>query len=250
MNQHVTTGIILQRTDYGEADRILVLLTPDRGKLHLMAKGVRKLKSKLAGGIELFSVSQITYLTGRSDLGTLLSARLDTHYGNIVRDINRTMLGYELIKQLNRVTEDEPEAEYFELLRQGFAALDDAAVDLELIRTWFTAQLLRLGGHSPNLQTDSQGLRLNAGQRYGFDIAAMAFAADATQVRETAEYGYDYQFAGQNQEGRFTADHIKFMRLLFAGQPPQRLQQVSGSHQLVAAVTSLVASMAQISLRH
>jgi recombinational DNA repair protein (RecF pathway) len=246
MNQHVTTGIILQRTDYGEADRILVLLTPDHGKLHLMAKGVRKLKSKLAGGIELFSVSQITYITGRSDLGTLVSARLQTHYGNIVSDINRTMLGYELIKRLNRVTEDAPEAEYFDLLQQAFQALDNASVDLELIRTWFTAQLPRLDGHSPNLQTDSHGERLAAGQRYNFDLEAMTFAGsgsgstgDGSMVQETAVAA-----------GRFTSDHIKFLRLLFAGQPPQRLQQVNGSPQLVAAVNALVNSMAQSNLRN
>jgi len=39
----------LSRTDYGEADRILTVLTPDYGKLRLLAKGVRKVKSKLGG---------------------------------------------------------------------------------------------------------------------------------------------------------------------------------------------------------
>ena len=60
-----TSAIILKRVDYGEADRILTLLTPDHGKLSLMAKGVRKIKSKLAGGIELFSISTITFAEGR-----------------------------------------------------------------------------------------------------------------------------------------------------------------------------------------
>ena len=50
-----TKAIVLRRTDYGEADRILQLLTPS-GKRSVIARGVRKEKSKLAGGIELFSV--------------------------------------------------------------------------------------------------------------------------------------------------------------------------------------------------
>ena len=120
MNQLTTQGIILSRTDFGEADKIITLLTPDHGKLRLMARGVRRAKSKLAGGVELFSVSDITYIKGRGEIGTLISARLITHYGRIVRDVTRTMLGYELIKQLNKVTEDEPEAEYFTLLEQTF----------------------------------------------------------------------------------------------------------------------------------
>jgi recombinational DNA repair protein (RecF pathway) len=57
---------------------------PDSGKLSLMAKGVRKVKSKLAGGIELFSTSEITYIPGRGSVGTLVSSRLMRHYGGIV----------------------------------------------------------------------------------------------------------------------------------------------------------------------
>ena len=53
-----TKAIVLRRTDYGEADRILQLLTPS-GKRSVIARGVRKEKSKLAGGIELFSVSDV-----------------------------------------------------------------------------------------------------------------------------------------------------------------------------------------------
>ena len=45
-------AIVLRRTNYGEADRILQLLTP-KGKRSVMAKGVRRERSKLAGGIEL-----------------------------------------------------------------------------------------------------------------------------------------------------------------------------------------------------
>lgn len=48
--QQVTDAIILTRTDYGEADRIITLLTPGHGKLRLIAKGVRRIRSKLAGG--------------------------------------------------------------------------------------------------------------------------------------------------------------------------------------------------------
>ena len=150
MNQLNTTAIVLSRTEYGEADRILTLLTPDHGKLRLMAKGVRRVKSKLAGGIELFSVSNITFAKGRGDIGTLVSARLLQHYGNIVANLERTMLGYELIKQLNKITEDDTEPAYFEVLHQAFAALDDATVPVGLIRMWFSMQLLRLNGHEPN----------------------------------------------------------------------------------------------------
>jgi DNA repair protein RecO (recombination protein O) len=224
MNQLNTTAIILSRTDFGEADRILTLLTPDCGKLRLVAKGVRRVKSKLAGGIELFSVSHVTFIRGRSDMGTLVSTRLVKHYGGIVKDLQRTMLGYELIKQLHKITEDEPESEYFDLLQQTFEALGDADVSLPLVQFWFAVQLLRLGGHTPNLQTDTSGQKLDAEQTYMFDFVAMAFAP--------------------HDRGQLTADHIKFLRLSFAGNSAKVLGQVQGSAQLVEAATPLVQQIA------
>lgn len=228
MNQLNTKGIILARTDFGEADRILTLLTPDHGKLRLMAKGVRRVKSKLAGGIELFSVSDITFMKGRGDMGTLVSARLDKHFGNIIKNIERTMLGYDLIKQLNKATEDEPEPEYFELLQNAFEALDDGTVSVPLIRFWFAAQLLKLSGVEPNLQTDTEGSALSADALYVFDFEHMAFMT-ATQNR-----------------GRFTADHIKLLRLTFSTNPPKVLQRVGNLDALLPDVASLVSQMSHM----
>ena len=168
MNQQNTTGIILTRTDYGEADRIITLLTPDCGKLRLMAKGVRRIKSKLAGGIELFSISNITFIKGRGDIGTLVSTRLIKHYGKIIRDIERVQLGYGLIKILNKITEDATETAYFTVLSDAFAALDDSDISSKLIECWFYAQLLRHGGFAPNLTTEASGEKLVASKKYNF----------------------------------------------------------------------------------
>lgn len=225
MNQLTTTGIVLSRTDFGEADRIITLLTPEYGKLRLMAKGVRRIKSKLAGGIELFSVSHITYIKGRGDIGTLVSTRLITHYGHIIQDIERVQLGYELIRVLNKITEDEPEAEYFTVLEQAFAALDEKAVNRKLIETWFYAQLLREGGFAPNLLSEATGEKLDATKKYNFDYDSSSF----------------FTFSS----GAFSAAHIKFLRLLFSPNQPKTLQQVQGIGELLPQSFGLVQAMAR-----
>lgn len=225
MRQSVTRGIVLSRTDYGEADRILTLLTPDYGKLRLMARGVRRIKSKLAGGIELFSVSDITFIRGRGEIGTLVSSRLRKYYGNIVKNIDRTMLGYELIKMLGQATEDQLESEYFYLLEQAFAALDDSQIDSELIRVWFAAQLLRFSGHTPNLRTDTARQKLQAEASYDFSFDDSTFAPSSG--------------------GNFRADDIKFLRLLFSGSAPNVLAKVAGGDKLVAKTKQLVLLMQQ-----
>jgi len=229
MNQLNTTAIVLSRTDFGEADRILTLLTPDYGKLRLMARGVRKVKSKLAGGIELFSISNVTFINGRGEIGTLISARLETYYSHIVENIERTMLGYELIKLLSRVTEDEPEAAYFELLQQTFQALNDDTTSIELIRLWFAAHLLEQAGHSPNLQTDDTGAKLAPGTAYNFNTESMAFVPA--------------------ERGRFTTNHIKFLRLLFGPHSPKALNQIQDLASVLPDLTPLVQAMLKTHIR-
>lgn len=220
MNQIVTTAIVLSRTNYQEADRIVTFLTPDHGKVRVLAKGVRKSKSKMAGGIELFSVAEIGYIRGRGELCTLTSSRLKKYHEHIVQDINRTMLGYELIKLLNKVTEDQPEAEYFDLLIELFEALDSPKIHIDLVRLWFYAQLLRQAGHSPNLRTATDGKALKADETYLF--------------------GYDEMSFGNHPTGIFTANHIKFLRLVFSGNKPATLQQVTGAEKLTTQTLQLV----------
>ncbi|HSW85079.1 MAG TPA: DNA repair protein RecO [Candidatus Saccharimonadales bacterium] len=196
MKQINTEGIVLNRTDYGEADRIITLLTPTFGKVRLIARAVRGPKSKLAGGIELFSVSEITFIEGRGEIGTLISSRLKQHFGKIVNEIERVQLGYQLIKLLNRTTEDHTEPAYFELLEQTFLALDNSIIKAELIRLWFVAQLLKIAGHSPNLKTDNKDKPLEASHNYNFDFDAMALAPHSS--------------------GRYNQHHIKILRLMFS----------------------------------
>lgn len=223
VNQIVTSSIVLKRTNYQEADRILTLLTPDHGKVHALAKGVRKSKSKLAAGVELFSISEISFIRGKGEIATLTSARLSSHYGNIAKDINRTMLGYELIKLLDRATEDHPESDYFKLLSDTLAALDEASVNIGLIKLWFVAQLLRLSGHSPNLRTDNTGQPLIADQKYAFAFDDMVFLPGS--------------------HATYDAGHIKLLRLVFGTHTPVTLQQVQGTEQFISPCLTLAQSV-------
>lgn len=216
-----TKGIILARTDYGEADRIITFITPDHGKLKAMVKGVRRAKSKLAGGIELFSVSDLSFIPGRSEISTMISTRLIKHYSTIVKDLDRTNAGYSFIKKLNKITEDAAESAYFDLLNQSFEALDQSLIDLNLIEVWFDAQLLRLAGHTPNLHTDINGEKLQAAQTYDFDFEKMRFTPGEV----------------------FSADKIKFLRLVFSNNPPEVLNKIDGAGYLSATLSPLVLSL-------
>ena len=223
--QFTTEGIILARTDYGEADRILTFITPDYGKVKAIAKSARKSKSKLAGGIELFSVSYITAVLGRGEINTLISTRLKKHYGNIVKDLERTNTGYEFIRLINKNTEEIPEQGYFDLLAKAFFALDDNQLDAKLTSLWFNMQLLKLTGHAPNLHTDSSGSKLAVSTAYDFQVEKMHFVPEP------------------KKRGSYSAEHIKFMRVGFSASSPRILQRVNHAGELADAINPLIQTM-------
>lgn len=226
MKQLVTQGIVLSRTNYGEADRIVTFLTPDAGKITLMVRGVRRIKSKLAGGIELFSVSDITYIAGRGSMGTLISARLKHHYGDITVNIERVQLGYELIKQLNRATEDNPEPEYFDLLQQCFEALNKPDTSSDVILAWYYAQMLRLAGHTPNVTVDLEGNPLSPTHSYQLDYESMSLRATSN--------------------GPLQTDHIKVLRLLFGEHTLHQISRIQAIDEHVTAVMPTLRHLNQL----
>lgn len=205
MNRYVTKGIILARTNYGEADRILTFLTPDYGKFKAMARGVRKVKAKLAGSTELFSVSNITIIPGRREIDTLASARLVKHYGNIVKDIDRTRIAYEFLKLINKNTQDRPEPGYFNLLQSALAGLDDNQIDPQLTDLWFNLQLLKLAGHAPNFKTDSKNDKLIEDKKYVFNYTKMSLQLSSA--------------------GKIGTNEIKLLRLLASAKAPVKLNR-------------------------
>lgn len=227
--QIITTGIVLTRTDFAEADRIVTILTPDHGKLRVIAKGVRRPRSKLAGGIELFSVSNITVLPGRGDLGTLVSTRLKTHYADIVKDITRTMLGYDFLKRMHRLTEDAAGEEYYEILKRTLEGLNDFELSSDLVGLWFTVQLLKVTGHIPNLKTDTDGNRLEVDESYVFEFDAMAFR--------------------KQTKGPYTANHIKLLRLGYGTDTPGILKQVTDAAYCAPAALKLSVNILKLHVR-
>ena len=206
-----TRAIVLRRTNYGEADRILQLMTPE-GKRSVMARGVRREKSKLAGGIELFAVSDVVINEGKGELGILTSARLVHFYQHIMQDYDRLQFGYEVVKQVAAASEMVDEPEWFDVLFEVIKALDARTLPLQLTQTWFYLHYADLLGSPLSLVNDVTGQTLRADARYMYDVSEKG-------LRQAAN-------------GELTADHIKLMRLIQA-KPLEVLVQVGGTGDIL-----------------
>ncbi len=219
-----TRAIVLRRTNYGEADRILQLLTPV-GKKSVMARGVRREKSKLAGGIELFAITDVVIGEGKGDLGILTSARLVQFYRHILEDYDTMQFGYEVIKQVARASEMVDEPEWYDLLEEVLMALDSRTVSHLLTEMWFYLHYAALLGHELSLSHDVAGQKLQPEKKYTYDVGEKG-------LRESVG-------------GELTADHIKFMRLVGA-KPLRILAQVGGVDHILPACLSVARQHAAI----
>lgn len=189
-----TRAIVLRRTNYGESDRILNLLTPE-GKIAAVARGVRKEKSRLAGSIELFSVADVVIHQGKSRLSTLTSAKMLQFFNNLLSDVQSLELAAFMMKKIERATEQVSSPEYFSLLIQGLDGLN-RHLDLGLVRAWFLLNLSRINGEEINLIYDINGEKLNQNQAYIWDV----------QEQSLRNYA----------SGDISSREIKFLRFLLA----------------------------------
>lgn len=150
MGYYKATGIVLRRTNLGEADRIITALTREHGKVRAVAKGVRRIKSRMAGHLEPFGVVELMFATGRN-LDIITSARLIRSGDNISITPEALSYGFLLAEMLDKLIEEgveqaplyeAVEACYEDLSRRG----GDAVVEL-----FFKLRLLDSLGYHPRL---------------------------------------------------------------------------------------------------
>ncbi len=109
MRAFKTEGIILKRRDFGEADRILTAFTLQRGKITIIAKGVRRIHSRRAGNVELLNRVSMFLYPGKQFLNLTEAISLDT-YQKIKEDLTLSTYAYHIIELVDKITAENQEA--------------------------------------------------------------------------------------------------------------------------------------------
>lgn len=100
------TGIILKRSDVGEADRIVTTFSREYGKIAAIAKGCRKLSSSRAAALEPGSHSKI-YLIGTKSLPILTQAQLITDFSHAKKDLVSMRKVFEVLEIIDSLLVEE-----------------------------------------------------------------------------------------------------------------------------------------------
>jgi len=146
-------AIVLRSIRYSEADRILHLYTPDRGRVSAIAKGVRRTRSRFGGRLEPFFRVRLVLHEGRSDLLTVTGAETVDGHPRLRQDAGAIDAAARACDAVARVFEDaEPHPAVFHLLANELALLDrDPAAATRANQLAFRLKLLVAAGLAPQL---------------------------------------------------------------------------------------------------
>ncbi len=142
-------GIVLRTYKLGEADRIIVFITKDHGKVRAVAKGVRKTKSKFGSHLEPMSHVAVQFYEGR-ELDIVTQTESVDHFRPIRDDLDRIAHGIAMLEAVDQMAlEREPNPRLYQMLLGALRAL--AAHNGPLVVPAFFWKLLALEGFRPQL---------------------------------------------------------------------------------------------------
>ena len=149
MSTYRDNAIVLGSHKFGEADRVVVLLSQTHGKIRAVAKGVRKTKSSIGARLEPMSHVDLSLRSGR-ELDTVDQVKLIQPHQNLREDFDRLRQGLAMVEAINKVTPDrDPVPHLYDLLSRALHALNERNSPLMLAA--FFWRLISLEGQTPQL---------------------------------------------------------------------------------------------------
>lgn len=153
VSQERSEAVVLRGVDFSETSRIITFLTPGRGRMACLAKGVRRGKRSQAGAFDTFNRLEIVYYWKDSRSVQLLgeSAVLDT-FGPVKASLEKSVFGVFPLECAGKLAhENEPSEGLYAALVRGLEGLAQWTGPARAHVTWQVVHLLGEAGLGPSL---------------------------------------------------------------------------------------------------
>lgn len=150
---HRTEGFVFKKEDMFEADRMFSVFTRDFGRIEVLGKAIRKIASKLRGGIEIFSFSEIGFIEGRSKK-TLTNTLITEKFKAVTDTPQKFKIANKIASVLdNFIKGQEQDEKIWNLINDVFNKINSPkiAVNQDLIYYYFFWNLISILGYEPEL---------------------------------------------------------------------------------------------------
>lgn len=172
-----TEGIVIKKADYSEADILLTVYTKDFGRVEVVARGSRKITSKLRPVIEFMAVVEIEFIQGKT-CKTLTDAVIINSLGGIRNDLSKSAVALEIFDFTRRaVIEQQSDTRVWGLLLLTIVFVDGAeSGSCDAVCHYFIWHLLDISGWRPEFAVKTIGVE---------NLALVKFFCDADLARST-----------------------------------------------------------------
>lgn len=214
MNSLKTKGIILKSNNVGDADKIVKILTPDRGVIDVSVKGARKMRSQFAATSQVFSFCDCVLAEGRN-MYFLRSCETIESFSELVYDAEKLSYAAHFANLIVSVVPEGVSAiEPLYLILQALFELIRGRISNRLICRIFELKLACVAGYMPNLEPDKED-----GTKFVFAEEVLLPGAEKA-IRYVSETASKNVFSfGVNEEVMKQLDRVvpRYINLVFDG---------------------------------
>ncbi|HHY42630.1 MAG TPA: DNA repair protein RecO [Thermoanaerobacterales bacterium] len=150
MALYKTDAIVLGHRNLGEADKILTLFSPDRGKIHAVARGVRRPRNPILAGSQLFSYSKFLIVEGRN-LDSISQCEIKESFYKIRQNLESMAYGLYFAELLRASTPvEDKNRELFRFFLKTMYLLQEME-DKEILSRIYEIKLMAIQGFAPEV---------------------------------------------------------------------------------------------------
>jgi len=233
-------GIVLRSYSFGEADKVVILISPNTGKLRTVAKGIRKTKSRFGGRLEPFSHVDLVLYEGRN-LDTVTQVSVIEAFPRLRADYDAVILANAMTEAVDAaVQEDEAAFGLFLTLQRGLMALEAGNRSRDLLVAFFLRVADTLGV-APSLDRCAGCGRAQREQfRFGFAAGGLvcescapagAYRLRQGVVERLAELAACDLRALSSEESDLSADALGVARRYLEHHLERRLSSMAVMHE-------------------
>lgn len=166
-------ALVLAANDQGEADKIFSLFSQEFGRLEVTAKAIRKMASKLRGGISVFSISGIEFVQGKNKY-ILTDATFSKRFSRIWQNPESLVTATEISNTAQLLLKgQERDLQIFSLLCEAFEKLSThplPTTHYSLVYQYFFWNFMAALGYAPQVLACAQCAKMLKAQENYFSV--------------------------------------------------------------------------------
>jgi len=208
------TGIVLSAMPIGEYDKLLVLLTKERGKIRVFAKGARRLNSPLMAAANIFAFGEFQIFESRTSYRAG-QVSIQNYFSELMQDFEGACYGQYFLEFVGYYSKENADCkDFLRLVYQSLRALSVPSLPRTLVRYIFELKAMVYSGECPQTFEQYQDWNLNTSTLYALQYVVSSPVEKLYTFTLSEEVGQEFGKVVTHMRKRYVGHHFKSLEIL------------------------------------